>query len=486
MPAIIIKNLIIKTYYLKIAYVFLILMLIFETGHYFIFNTKFTPSSIFIVSETNLTEAKEFLLFYLDFKLFVLLSVLITLTIYSLIKIQKWDIKIFHTNKKISTILLFTFFSSLLLLLNHTRRQNLLFLMVKSYYDLNRDSYFNNSEVYGHVFGPFENKGVNKADSEETFIVVIGESTTKQNLNLYGYERNTTPLLNKVKGELLIYKNVISANASTTKALKKAFTINTNEAEGSIIQLINNSGFTTYWLSNQNPIGFHESLVSKIAKASSKRVFLTAANSEENKIYDHHLLKELDKALNDNKKHKVIFIHLQGTHLNYYNRYPETYSFFNDIPPGSKYSSDKIHKIINTYDNAILYNDFVLSSIIEKVKEKKTSSSVLYFSDHGEEVYNTIKFVGHSDDVGTLPMFQIPFLLWQSEDRRLNNSIEVDLDRPYMTDDLFHSIAHLCGINNEYVNLEKSIFSKTFQNRKRIILNNKDYDSILAIKRNNN
>ena len=114
------------------------------------------------------------------------------------------------------------------------------------------------------------------------------------------------------------------------------------------------------------------------------------------------------------------------------------------------------------------------------MKEKNIESAVLYFSDHGEEVYDTMDFSGHNDDdVGSLPMFQIPFILWQSELYKINNKIDIELNRAYMTDDLFHSIAILCGVKSNYVDLEKSIFSDSFKNKRRAILNNKDYDSLL-------
>ena len=132
----------------------------------------------------------------------------------------------------------------------------------------------------------------------------------------------------------------------------------------------------------------------------------------------------------------------------------------------------------------MLYNDFIIDSIINKIKRKHAESFLLYFSDHGEEVFHTIKFAGHNDDVGTLPMFQIPFLLWQSKSFKEKNIIQTDLDRSYMTDDLFHSIADLCGVNSPYVDLERSIFSEKYIKRKRIILNNKDYDSLLRIENN--
>ena len=203
-------------------------------------------------------------------------------------------------------------------------------------------------------------------------------------------------------------------------------------------------------------------------------MFLTAAGSRDNKIHDEALFEEFDIALGDKSKKKVIFLQLAGAHLRYKNRYPNSYDVFTN--------SDNIeykNKKINSYDNAILYNDYIVNTIIEKVNKKNTTSFVLYFSDHGEEVYDTIDFSGHNEDVGTLPMFQIPFILWQSELHKKASNVTKLLNRPYMIDDLFHSIADLCGITDKNVNSNRSIFSETYINKKRVILENKNYDSLL-------
>ena len=139
-------------------------------------------------------------------------------------------------------------------------------------------------------------------------------------------------------------------------------------AAGSIIQLANKAGFETVWLSNQRPIGVYESLVTKIALSSTKSKFLTTTFGVHNKVLDGALLLELETILKDvSVSKKLIIIHLMGTHLSYANRYPEAFNKFNDVP-FSNYKSEETTKIINDYDNAVLYSDFVISQIIQKTK----------------------------------------------------------------------------------------------------------------------
>jgi heptose-I-phosphate ethanolaminephosphotransferase len=101
----------------------------------------------------------------------------------------------------------------------------------------------------------------------------------------------------------------------------------------------------------------------------------------------------------------------------------------------------------------------------------------LYFSDHGEEVYDKIDFSGHSaDQVITQNIYEIPLLLWVSEKYKHNKSIPNNFNSKYLTDDLFHSIADLVDVKSEEVDSSRSIFSEHFKERKRIIRDTIDYD----------
>jgi heptose-I-phosphate ethanolaminephosphotransferase len=319
-------------------------------------------------------------------------------------------------------------------------------------------------------------------NEDEVYVVVLGESTSRAHFGLYNYYRATTPELTSIKDQLSVYSNVISAHPHSITSITKLLTLGNYEqpdkiGDGSIIQLANSAGFETIWLSNQRPIGVYESLVTKIALSSSRSNFLTTIQGVHNKVMDGALLPELETILADNSSSKkLIVIHLMGTHVNYANRYPEAFNIFTDTPI-SNYKSNKIFKTINQYDNAVLYTDYVVSQIIQKVKSLNKKSFVLYFSDHGEELFKDYNMAGHNEDISTKDMYDVPFLLWQSEYFRDHMQLESVLDRPYMLDDLFHSLADLLEISAQEVDLERSIFSSKFKNRKRIILKNSEYDS---------
>ena len=330
--------------------------------------------------------------------------------------------------------------------------------------------------------GNFHNVSRPYNDEEELYVIMIGESTNRTHFGLYGHYRQTTPELQKLKDELLIYDDVISPHAYSIGALTKILTLANYEfpeksADGSIIQLINSAGFNTYWLSNQRPIGPYESLITKIALSSKYHKFITTTIAGRSKVLDGELIEEFNDVLSKLKSKKnVIFIHMMGTHHEYVNRYPEEFHKFTDKPL-TKFPSEESTEKINAFDNAILYNDTLIAEVIEKVRELNRKSFVLFFSDHGEEMYNDLDMAGHNEDIYSKQMFEVPFILWESSKYKVEKNIEFVKDRKYMLDDLFYSVADLLDINARETDSTRSIFNESFNERKRIIKDSLNYDT---------
>ena len=468
--------------YISVAYVLFCLSIFFEAVYYYFFEAFLSASSLFVSFDSNRSEATEFLNFYLDTNVIVfsvLMFIIIVLSVYklttSLSSFTKQS-KLPVTKVSVCVLIILTFlkFSTLIVF-------NLPYLIFKSTIE-----YVSESSKLGdyktNKIGNFSNVSRPENNEDEVYIVILGESTSRAHFGLYNYSRATTPELNSIKEELNIYTDVISPHPHSISSITKLLTLGNYEGpnligDGSIIQLANSANFETFWLSNQRPIGIYESLVTKIALSSTKSKFLTTTFGVHNKVMDGALLPELETILmDDSALKKIIFIHLMGTHLSYSNRYPEDFNTFKDIP-FSNYKSDDNFKIINDYDNAVLYSDYVISQIIKKTKALNKKSFVLYFSDHGEELFKDYNMAGHNEDISTKDMYDVPFLLWQSGRFKQDRQLTTALDRPYMLDDLFHSLADLLEISAQEVDVERSIFSSKFNNRKRIILENLEYDT---------
>jgi heptose-I-phosphate ethanolaminephosphotransferase len=211
-----------------------------------------------------------------------------------------------------------------------------------------------------------------------------------------------------------------------------------------------------------------------MASAADEAVFINMTSSDMVTPYDGELLKPFEKALNEDYPKKVIFLHLQGNRLDYSKRYPEQFQVFRTLD--DKYQD--IEDVIDAYDNATIYNDYILNDIIEKLKTKNDQSFMLYFSNHGEEVYETQDNYGHSEEDASKPMYDIPFILWQSEAFKESRPIRFRPYRKYMTDDLLHSVGHLANIKYDAYEAERSVFSIYFKNRTRYIQGDVDYDKL--------
>ena len=238
------------------------------------------------------------------------------------------------------------------------------------------------------------------------------------------------------------------------------------------------AGFKTYWISNQIPVGMYETISTTIAKLSDKVYFTNSGNEKDQQSFDEKVFPYLDRVLSENVTKKFIVVHLLGTHVQYKNRYPKSFDVFKDTPQ-TKFPSEKAFEEINWYDNAILYNDFVVSTIINKVKAatENQTSSLIYLSDHGEDVFESVDLAGHSEAISSKPMYLIPFIYW-SNNVEQNKRYGQYTKRKYLADDLIFSLVDVANITFNGYETERSIFNSNFKERKRLVKDGKDFDEL--------
>ncbi|WP_142783792.1 sulfatase-like hydrolase/transferase [Changchengzhania lutea] len=473
-----------RRYAFLVATILIGIMIWFETIMYYLFKISFGPSSYYVFLNTNPDELSGFLREYVDIYLLGI-TLLFIIPLFQLKRItnsfrlqtNEFELKNYKWLKVglISIVVLFGLRSTSLI--DH----NLAYLTARSIVLNYKESKY--IDQFNAELNTKKNIVINSNDDiNNTFLVVIGESTTSSHMQLYGYYRPTTPRLQALKDSLLIFKNVISPNTSTFHSLSKALTLGNYEEPEKVLAfpitgLFNKAGFKTFWISNHSPAFNPDSDLARVSNKAEFK-FHNAKEAVMNNVkHDGDLLSKVANALNDSAKHKIIFLHLIGTHFSYDNRYPTNFDVFKDKPK-TDFQDNLAYTKINQYDNAILYNDFIVSEVLNKLKNKNTNSYLLYFSDHGEEVFKDENFYGHLEDRPTTDTYKIPFLLWYNRDFNLPQDFVFDADRKYMTDDLWHSIAHISGLKSDYIDLNRSVFSSQFRERKRIILEDKDFDTM--------
>lgn len=330
---------------------------------------------------------------------------------------------------------------------------------------------------------------LNTTSPRQTFVLIIGESCSRNHMSLYGGMAKTNPRLEK-RSDLIVFDDVVSPHTYTTLAipniLSNANLDNNIEFSESIdlLDVFHSAGFKTYWISNQSAIGIWDNIVSSIGSKAdvSKFVNISSNSSQEailNKSYDSRLFEPFLMALEDDAASKFIVLHLMGSHNTYSKRYPPEFDHFN--------GGDSKEQIIAEYRNSVLYNDFVVDSLLNILQasssKNNTLTSLIYTSDHGENLYDEEDKIGH-DYANTIPgaNVEIPFMIWVSNNFRdfypskyqtiLNNR-----EKPFVTDDLFHSVLDINNVNVPYLDEARSIFNENYNDqRKRILADGNDYD----------
>jgi len=306
-----------------------------------------------------------------------------------------------------------------------------------------------------------------KAQTDETHVVVIGESLNKRHMGLYGYFRDTTPFLSDLRrnGELLVYQNAFSNHTHTMQVMSQALT-QANQFNNrsyydspSIVDVLKSANVETIWITNQNLLGAWDNMVSVIASSADKLVGLNRAigTTITANALDANLLPDIEKAIKKRvNKTKVIFVHLMGSHSNYCSRFPAEYALFNETLSRGMLGSSvakqpNLINSVNCYDNSVLYNDYVVSSIISRLRDQGGIGSLVYFSDHGDDV---IAQLGHNSAKFTFEMTAVPLMFWLSEayaERYPNKQkyLANNIERLFTNDFLFDTFIGLFDIQSD-------------------------------------
>ena len=328
---------------------------------------------------------------------------------------------------------------------------------------------------------PLSNLKDTMANQPATLVLVIGESTNRQRMSLYGYPRETTPELDKLKDQLSVFDNVITPRPYTIEALQQVLTFADEEnpdlylSTPSVVSMMKQAGYKTFWITNQQTMTKRNTMLTTFSQQADEQVYLNNNRNQNAAQYDGDVIEPFNKALADSAPRKLIVVHLLGTHMSYQYRYPPTFNKFTDrqgVPAGVR--DDQV-ATYNSYDNAVLYNDFVVSSLIKDFAKTDPDGFLLYLSDHGEDVFDSVghNTLGRNEAKPTAPMYTIPFMAWASPKWRETHdwNFAGDLSRPYSSSHLIHTWADMAGLSFDELDRSKSLVSDDFKARPLLIGN---------------
>ncbi len=248
-----------------------------------------------------------------------------------------------------------------------------------------------------HASGPRIQVGVNahkaaNASRRNLVILVVGETARADHFSLYGYERDTNPLL--AREAVVFFSRITSCGTSTAYSVpcmfsvsgRKNFDLEAAAHTENLLDVLQHAGVSVLWRDNNSD--------SKgVAQAVEFQDFRTsAANSrcDDVECRDVGLLDGLDQWIAAHPAGDLaVVLHQMGNHgPAYYKRYPPEFEKFRPACTSNQLESCSQQEIINSYDNALLYTDFFLSQVIDflKTHDGNFDTALLYESDHGESL----------------------------------------------------------------------------------------------------
>ena len=291
-------------------------------------------------------------------------------------------------------------------------------------------------------------------DHEKAVVVlVIGESARKANFQLYGYQRDTNPLLSKQEG-LKVYQ----ANACATYTTAGTKAILEPIDSGDLYELLPNYAFRTgvdvSWRTynwGEPPIHIDEYLTD---------VDLGKMYPDVNRDYDGILFAGLRERILSSKKDKVLIIlHTSTSHgPKYADKCPEEFHVYQPVD-----------NLVNAYDNTIRYTDFLLDGLINTLRGLTDwHTAMIFISDHGESLGENNMFMhGLPMKLAPKEQYEIPFLVWTSDNFRRYKPTAQSQDAPagelpalLEQHYIFHSVLNLLSIESPAYNEKFDIFLK--------------------------
>jgi lipid A ethanolaminephosphotransferase len=291
-------------------------------------------------------------------------------------------------------------------------------------------------------------------------VLVVGETARADNWGLSGYARQTTPQLAQLP--LINFNDVTACGTSTEVSLPCMFAPvgrrNYDEARirgsESLLHVAARAGVAVHWRDNQSGCkGVCEGLSHDTVNTA-----LAPGLCQGDRCLDEGLLRGLDerlRALHNGRGTQLLVLHMLGNHgPSYHRRYPPAFERFTPVCRHDDLGRCTREEIVNAYDNALLYTDHVLATLIGTLSAHADQvDTALYFvSDHGESLGEKNLFLhGVPYMIAPREQTQVPMVMWWSAGFGRSAGLNADCMRararePAAHDHLFHSLLALLDV----------------------------------------
>lgn len=319
-------------------------------------------------------------------------------------------------------------------------------------------------------------------------ILVLGEAARAGNFSLNGYGRKTNPLLEKEK--VISFTDVSSCGTVSTTSIpcmfshfgRAAFSDALAERHEGLLDVVSHAGIRVLWRDNNagckgvckrvNTEHFVVRAGKPMVESSDGKVHPVVLNGDEycvaGECQDSILLEQLQSYIDQAQEDTLVVLHQRGSYgPEYYCQSPAPFKVFTPECTTNQLQECKADELVNAYDNSILYTDYVLSRVIELLKQNsgQFNTAMIYLSDYGESLgEKNIYLHGLPYLIAPDEQKHVPLILWLAdaffETGHLDQAcLRQRAGGEFSHDNLFHSVLGLMGVRTEMYRRELDIFA---------------------------
>ncbi|MBX8811307.1 phosphoethanolamine--lipid A transferase [Pseudochrobactrum algeriensis] len=289
-------------------------------------------------------------------------------------------------------------------------------------------------------------------------IVIAGETARAESFSLGGYKKNTNPEL--ARQDITYFSDTSSCGTITAVSLPCMFSVYTRDEythekgleTENLLDVLKHAGVHVEWWDNNTG---HKSVADRV----TSETLSTSDNPKyckNGECLDGIFLDKLDTWMSGITQDTVLVMHQLGSHgPAYYLRYPDEYRRFTPDCQSAEFSKCSREEILNAYDNSIAYTDHIISSVIDRLRDKqdKLDTSMIYMSDHGESVGEFGLYL-HGAPYFVAPSQQthVPYVLWLGKDAKATirqDCLAKEATEPQSHDKLFHTVLGLMQVKTQ-------------------------------------
>ena len=259
------------------------------------------------------------------------------------------------------------------------------------------------------------------AQPKKTLVVlVVGETARAENFSLGGYDKPTNPRL--AKQGVSYFRHASSCGTETAMSVPCMFSNMPRERydatlashQEGLMDVFKHAGVNVLWRENDSGC---KGVCDRVPHQDVTQLRLKE-DCQGDLCRDGALLAGLNNYINGLKDDSVIVLHQIGSHgPAYYQRYPEQFRVFTPTCDSNQIQNCDHEKLVNTYNNTLLYTDAMLDDTIRLLQQHSDTfnTMMVYLSDHGESLGENGMYL-HGTPYLFAPSQQthIPFLIWMS------------------------------------------------------------------------